>query len=321
MHNARVPDANHEEWITLQTTAGWRDVSDRSRLCLLGDDRAAFLHGQVTNDIKALAEHAGCYAAIVSAKGKMESDLFVYRLADELLLDFEPGLTGAVITRLENFIIAEDVEVADAAPHFSQLTVQGPTAGAVLAALGLPTPGEPLAVEKTGNEIFVINQPRLGTCGFDLFVPVAEVDAIKAQLETHAPECGKAAFEKARVLATIPRFGVDFDESNLAPEAGIEARAISYAKGCYIGQEIIARIRTYGKVNRILRGLRLDQPVAAGAELMLGDKEVGQLTSVTTEPNSALAIVHRDAAELGTELKAGIANATVASLPFEAIAL
>ena len=321
MHNARVTDANHEEWITLQNAAGWRDVSERSRLCLLGDDRAAFLHGQVTNDIKSLAEHTGCYAAIVNAKGKMESDLFAYRLADELLLDFEPGLTGAVTTRLENYIIAEDVEVADVAPHFGQLTVQGPTAGAVLAALGLPTPGEPLAVEETAAEIFVINQPRLGTSGFDLFVPAAEVDSMKSQLEVHAPECGESAFDKARVLATIPRFGVDFDETNLAPEAGIEARAISYAKGCYIGQEIIARIRTYGKVNRSLRGLKLDQPVTAGTELILGDKEVGQVTSVTTEPDAALAIVHRNATEVGMKLKAGEAVATVATLPFEAFEL
>jgi len=320
VHNARVPDVNETEWQALQNAAGWRDVSDRSRLCLLGEDRMAFLHGQITNDIKRLAEHTGCYAALVNAKGKMESDLFAYRLADELLLDFEPGLTGAVTTRLENFIIAEDVEVADAAPHFGQLTVQGPTAGAVLAALGLPTPGEPLAVEETALEIFAINQPRLGTSGFDLFVPAAEVSAIKAQLAVHAPECGEAAFEQARVLATVPRFGVDFDESNLAPEAGIADRAISYAKGCYIGQEIIARIRTYGKVNRILRGLTLDEPVPVGTELMLGDKEVGKLTSVASEPPAGLAIVHRDAAEIGTELKAGEVKATVATVPFELFA-
>ncbi len=316
VHNPRVDD----DFATLTQAAGWRDLSDRSRLCLLGADRAAFLHGQVTNDIKGLAEHTGCYAALVNAKGKMESDLFVYRLADELLLDFEPALTDAVRSRLESFIIAEDVEVADVAPHFGLLSVQGPQAGDVMAALNLPAPEEPFSVAKTADEFFVIHQPRLGTTGFDLFVPVDAMADLKSQLQSHAPECSEAAFEKARVLAGIPRFGKDFTTDNLAPEGGIEARAISYAKGCYIGQEIIARIRTYGKVNRILRGLRLEGATAEGDAIVLGDKTVGTISSVTTHPNAALAIIHRDAAEVGTKLAVGNTTGQVASLPFEAIA-
>ena len=113
-----------QEFTALTETAGWLDQSDRSRLCLLGADRARFLHGQVTNDINGLGEFTGCYAALVNAKGKMESDLFAYRLADEILLDFEPGLTAAVLERLERYVIAEDVEIADVAPHFGLLTMQ-----------------------------------------------------------------------------------------------------------------------------------------------------------------------------------------------------
>ena len=112
-----------QEFTALTETAGWLDQSDRSRLCLLGADRARFLHGQVTNDINGLGEFTGCYAALVNAKGKMESDLFAYRLADEILLDFEPGLTAAVLERLERYVIAEDVEIADVAPHFGLLTM------------------------------------------------------------------------------------------------------------------------------------------------------------------------------------------------------
>ncbi len=115
-----------QEFTALTEGAGWLDQSDRSRLCLLGADRARFLHGQVTNDINGLGEFTGCYAALVNAKGKMESDLFAYRLADEILLDFEPGLTAAVLERLERYVIAEDVEIADVAPHFGLLTMQGP---------------------------------------------------------------------------------------------------------------------------------------------------------------------------------------------------
>ena len=114
-----------DQFKALTETAGLLDLSSRSRLCLLGEDRIKFLHGQVTNDINGLAENTGCYAALVNAKGKMESDLFAYRLAEEILLDFEPGLMDAIKTRLEKFIITEDVEVVDVAPHFGLLSVQG----------------------------------------------------------------------------------------------------------------------------------------------------------------------------------------------------
>jgi folate-binding protein YgfZ len=161
----------------------------------------------------------------------------------------------------------------------------------------------------------------LGSAGFDLFVPVDALADWKSRVAEHAPLCSETAFEKARVLATVPLFGKDFTSNNLAPECGIEARAISYAKGCYIGQEIISRIRSRGKVNRILRGLWLDGAAVEGDAIYLGEKQVGTLSSVITEPDAALAIVHRDAAELGTALrvdtKNGGVNANTATLPFE----
>ena len=314
-----------DEFTSLTESAGLLDLSSRSRLCLLGADRVNFLHGQVTNDINGLAKNSGCYAALVNAKGKMESDMFVYRLEDELLLDFEPNLTEPVQSRLEKFIITEDVEVINVAPHFGLLSIQGPEAIEVLAALKLPVPQENYTLAKTEDEIYMINQPRLGTIGFDLFMPVDSLGELKSRLTEYVPLCGEAAFDHARILGTIPRFGQDITESNLAPEGGIEPRAISYAKGCYIGQEIIARIRTYGKVNRILRGLSLDGVAVEGDEIFSGDKKVGVLSSVTTEPNVALAIIHRDAIEPSTSLRVNTKNgnvtAKVATLPFERFAV
>ena len=310
-----------DEFTALTETAGLLDLSSRSRLCLLGEDRIKYLHGQVTNDINGLAENSGCYAALVNAKGKMESDLFAYRLVEEILLAFEPGLTEAVQSRLEKFIITEDVEVADVAPHFGLLSVQGPKAAEVLVELNLPVPKGIYTLAKTEADMYVANQPRLGSAGFDFFVPVDLLDEWKSRLIEHAPLCNETAFERARILATIPRFGQDFTAANLAPEGGIDARAISYSKGCYIGQEIIARIRTYGRVNRILRGLRLEGAATKGDEVFLGEKMVGKLTSVITEPDAALALIQRDATELGTSLrvdtKNGSVTAEVATLPFE----
>ena len=310
-----------QEFSALTETAGWLDQSDRSRLCLLGADRARFLHGQITNDINGLEEFTGCYAALINARGKMESDLFAYRLADEILLDFEPGFTAAVQSRLERYVIAEDVEIADVAPHFGLLTMQGPQAEAVLTELDLPAPPEPLAVAQTEDEIYIVHQPRLGTDGFDLFIPIDAMNAWRERLDTIAPRCQMPAFEKARVLATIPRFGVDLTTDHLPPEGGLETRAISYAKGCYIGQEIIARIRTYGKVTKVLRGLTLNGVAAVGDPVLHEEKPVGTLSSVCHEPSAALAIIKRTASEPGTVLsvdtKNGSVSAQVATLPFE----
>ena len=151
-----------DEFTAITKTAGLLDLSSRSRLCLLGEDRIKYLHGQVTNDINGLAENTGCYAALVNAKGKMESDLFAYRLAEEILLDFEPGLTDAVKARLEKFIITEDVEIADVAPHFGLLSVQGPKAAEVLVELNLPVPKGIYPLAKTEADIYCDNQPVLG---------------------------------------------------------------------------------------------------------------------------------------------------------------
>jgi folate-binding protein YgfZ len=172
------------EHAALRETAGVIDFSFRSRICLVGADRARFLHGQVTNDVKKLRVGEGCYAAITTAKGKMESDLNIFALADELLLDFEPGLMEKISQRLEKFIVADDVQIVDAAPHYGLLSVQGPKAEAVVRALGLfgvpPSGGSPEATpsrvnaelptgplgllkisDATLGEIYLANQPRL----------------------------------------------------------------------------------------------------------------------------------------------------------------
>lgn len=288
------------EHAALRHAAGVIDLSFRSRLCLVGADRARFLHGQVTNDVKKLRTGEGCYAAITTAKGKMESDLNLFVLADELLLDFEPGLTEKISARLEKFIVADDVQIVDAAPHYGLLSVQGPKAAEVVAALGLfpELPAKPLDSVKisdaTLGEIYLVNHARItgsaglppasspnekvttrrqdggapGSHGFDLFVPNNSLGAVADKLIFAAKQiggcaCGWLAFETARIEAGIPRFGADMDETNIPLECGIESRAIVYNKGCYLGQEIINRIHSVGHVNRELRGLRLADDLTA----------------------------------------------------------
>lgn len=333
--------AAQTEYRALREAAGILDLSFRSRVCLTGADRGRFLHGQVTNDVKKLRVGEGCYAALTTAKGKLQSDLNIFCLQDELLLDFEPGLTLLVTERLEKYIVADDVQVVDVGPHYGLLSVQGPKAEEVVRALGLfvETPGLPLSSAKisdaTLGEIYLMNHTRLASGGVDLFVPLAALGAVAAKLVAAAKAagggaCGWNAFEMARVEAGIPRFGMDMDESNIASECGIESRAISYNKGCYIGQEVLNRIHSIGHVNRELRGLQfaagLKTVPLRGDKLFHGDKEVGHITSAVSLPGMdqifALGYVRREANLPGTKVTlhsgATVNDATVMALPLAA---
>jgi folate-binding protein YgfZ len=324
----------------LRQTAGVLDLSFRSRICLVGADRERFLHGQVTNDVKKLRTGEGCYAAVTTAKGKMESDLNIFCLAEELLLDFEPGLAEKISQRLGKYIVADDVQIVDAAPHYGLLSVQGPHAETSVQALGLfaEIPKKPFASVKisdaTLGEIYLANNARLGTAGWDLFVPNQSLGAVADKLvaaanRTGGRACGWQAFETARIEAGIPRFGVDMDETNIPLECGLEARAITYTKGCYIGQEVINRIHSVGHVNRELRSLRLGDDLKnlpqRGDKLFHIGKDAGYVTSAVRSPllnaNIALGYVRREANQIGTELTVHTAEGEslvkVVELPFK----
>lgn len=339
------------EYAALRESAGALDLSFRARLCLLGNDRVRFLHGQITNDVKKLRAGEGCYSALTTAKGRMESDLNVFHLEDELLLDFEPGLTGKISQRLEKFIVADDVQLADTAPHYGLLSVQGPKAAQVIGALGLSVDS---VLEKersivripdaTLGDIYLANQPRLlNPCGsgresalnikgFDLFVPNESLGAVADKLAAAARNvggrlCGWTAFETARIEAGIPRFGADMTEANLPMECGID-HAMSFNKGCYIGQEVLNRVHTMGHVTKELRGLRLADGLKSlpqtGDKLFHDGKEVGYVTSTVKSPalnaNIALGYVRREANGGGTELTLktaeGESMVKIVELPF-----
>jgi folate-binding protein YgfZ len=300
---------------------------------------------------------------LVTAKGKMQSDLNIYCLPDEMLLDFEPGLTSIVTQRLEKYLVADDVQVVDVTPHYGLLSVQGPKSESVVRALTLFTaaPAEPFTFtiisDATMGEIYLVNQPRLAAgsrrreeavlpttpgelrlltsaaTGFDLFVPINSLGAVADKLIAAAKSvggraCGWTALETARIEAGIPRFGADMDETNIPLECGLEARAISYQKGCYIGQEVINRIHSIGHVNRELRGLRLADDLTSlpvkGDKLFANGKEAGHITSAVHSPalngNLALGYVRREVNAVGTELKLRCAGnesrASIVELPF-----
>jgi folate-binding protein YgfZ len=315
------------EYAALTQSVGLLDLSFRGRICLTGSDRVRFLHGQVTNDIKSLRPGLGCYAALITAKGRIQSDLNIYSLEEELLLDFEPGLTAVVVERLERYIIADDVQVVDVAAAYMLLSLQGPLAAEVAAGLatGSAPPQKAFEFIKFGSteagERYLVNQPRLGTSGYDLFVPASELEALAASLEGVVKRaggrvCGWGAFNLARIEQGIPLFGVDMDDTNLPLESGLETRAISYAKGCYIGQEVISRIRTYSEAARQLRRLKLldDSPElpAKGAVLWSQGRQAGYITSVANSAQLggtvALGYVRKENLHPDSELSLRIAG-------------
>jgi folate-binding protein YgfZ len=218
--------------------------------------------------------------------------------------------------------VADDVQVVDVTPHYGLLSIQGPKAQAVVRSLGMfkELPGAPLSLVKVADaklgEIYLMNQPRFSSNGYDFFLPTDSLGVFAEKLgavvkSTGGRACGWTAFETARIEAGIPRFGADMDETNIPLECGIEARAISYTKGCYIGQEVINRIHSIGHVNRELRSLRLADDLKAlplrGDKLLKEGKEVGHITSAIHSPtlkaNIALGYVRCEANALGTELK------------------
>jgi folate-binding protein YgfZ len=315
-----------KEYLTLTQSSGLIDLSFRSRICLLGADREKFLHGQVTNEVARLTVEQGTYAALVTAKGKLETDLYMYKLPDELLLDFEPGLTEKITARLMKYIIAEDVQIVDVAPHYGLLSLQGPHAAESLqvAAFIPKLPETPLNWMQTAlpnGDLYLVNNARFGSAGYDLFVPINDMASVAEKLSASSEWIGMEACEIARIENAIPRFGIDMDETNLAPEA-LGENAISYAKGCYIGQEVIARIRTYGQVAKALRLVRLPAELQSlprrGEKLFKNGKEIGQITSSTLSPKHgakvALAYVRKEANALGESLHLSVADGGVAQI-------
>jgi folate-binding protein YgfZ len=293
------------------------DFSNRGRLCLVGADRHAFINGQVTNNVKDLRVGQGCYAALVNAKGKMTCDLSIFVLENEILLDFEPGLVEKVKERLEKYIIAEDVQVMDASSSYGLLTVQGPHALKLAEKMFWRAPEQQYEVAKLDDEVYVANNPRLGAPGVDVFFPIVNATI-------RPPTAPMEVFEIARIEQGIPRFGADMDENTLAPEA-LDQRAISYSKGCYIGQEVIARIRTYGQVAKALRGLRFDPNATVpkqGDKIVNDGKDVGWITSAVfslkLQRPIALGYVRKECNQFGARLTVNSSEAEIVPTPFQA---
>jgi tRNA-modifying protein YgfZ len=291
------------------------DRSESGKLALTGPEAKAFLNGQVTNEIEALEPGQGCYAALLTHKGKMLADLRVIDTGTELLLLCERGALQALFDAIRRYKIGFDCELHKRTVERGLLSLIGPGA---LPMGGLASDSQEhdnARGEIGGAEALLIRTD----VGVDVVCYSADTERVKSALiEAGATEVDEAAAEVLRVERVRPRYGVDLDDSVIPQEAGLNERAVSFTKGCYVGQETVARLFYKGKPNRHLRGLRLGEEVQPGTELRLGEREVGRLTSVARSPRLGpvgLAIVRREA-QPGDVLDAGGVSATVVELPF-----
>jgi len=284
------------EYRALTEGAGYIDRSGRGMLTVTGTEAAELLQGQLTNDIEALQPGRGCYAALLDRKGHMQADMRVLRLdPDELWLDTEPAAAAAVVRHLQMYGIGLDAKLEDSAGSRAVTSVIGPGADRAVGAAGLSPEHAQRWLEVGGAEALAVATDA----GLDLVTEGSDAaDVRRALAEAGAVEVGEEAAETVRVESGRPRFGKEMTTRTIPAEAGINERAVSFTKGCYIGQETVARLHYKGRPNRHLRGLRLGAPVADGDPVLLDERELGAIGTAVVSPAHgpiALAILRREA--------------------------
>jgi tRNA-modifying protein YgfZ len=291
-----------DEYELLRERAGLIERPGRAIVELSGAEAAEFLQGQVTNDVEALAPGSGCYAALLDHKGKIRTDLRVLRLApDRLLVDAEGSSRAMLLQVFETYSLGRQVSHKDLSGDHTVLSLIGPAARDGLD----PTPGDAEHDHVLGPYGVAIATDA----GVDLIC--GERQAAAARAELGLPEASEEAAECVRIESGRPRLGSELAGA-IPQEAGLNERAVSFTKGCYVGQETVARLFYKGKPNRHLRGLRLSEPAAPGDAIVLGEREVGTVGSACVSPAHgpiALALVRREA-EPGAEVRVGDGGAT-----------
>ncbi len=297
--------------------AGLIDYSFRVQVRMTGEDRVSFLQGIISNDIKVLRPGDGCAAVLLTEQGRLVADLRVYALDSSLLLDVDTRIKDKAMEMLSRFIIADDVEMEDLSEQQVTLALQGPLASQVLTAAGVS-----IALPKAfqhgegtigGSSVHIVHADDTGLDGYELLVPQSQAEGVwQTLLQVGAPfelqPVGLTALNMLRVEAGIPWYGVDMDESRIVLEVGLE-HAISFKKGCYLGQEVVERATARGHVNRKLSGLLVHGKTipVSGDKLFHDSQEVGWITSAVDSPRLgrpiALAYVRREHLTPGTQLR------------------
>ena len=314
------------EYEAVRRNVAVADVSDRTQVSLAGDDRANFLHNLCTNDIRKLVPGGGCEAFLLDAQGRILAYVFVFSRDDSIIVESSPGHTDAILSQLDRYLIREKVELSDASQAWGELLLAGPRISEVLEKLGAQLPGaEPTSNGETHVAGHAVQLRRVDLSGTGSFLIAAQrgalLDVWNALCNAGTTPIGAAAVDTARIEAGSPMYGVDILPRSLPQEIARDDRAINFTKGCYIGQETVARIDARGHVNKFLVGVCFKgrEVPAADTPLSNGSSEVGNVTSATfsgtLDAPLAMAYVKRGCEGEGQALESPNGQATIVKLP------
>jgi folate-binding protein YgfZ len=294
-------------YAALRENAAWLDLSGRGKIRATGEDRARLLHAMTTNQVESLKPGEGCYAFFLSAQGRILADVNLLCFEDHFLLDTEPETRTKVYEHLDRYVIADDVTLEDQTDRIATIAIEGPKAEAALAALGAPVPAAPYSFASWTYGT-VAHLDTTGKGGFFLLVPMKDKAAITSQLiKAGFPEATAEDARVVRIECGRPRYGEEITERYLVQETD-QLQAVNFGKGCYLGQEIVERVRSRAQIHRVLRRLEIDtnEPPAVGTKLKSGDADAAEIVSAVFSPalgkTVALAYVRTQFAEPGTEI-------------------
>ncbi len=323
----------HKEWAQLNTACGVYDLGFRAKVSITGGDRVRWLNGMVTNNIRDLADGHGVYAFLLNPQGHILGDLYAYNRGHCITVDTDRSQVEKVLATFDHYIIMDDVEVKNLSDALTALGIAGPTAHSVLQKAGIQFPElQPLQLHDIQCDCdcgcltcTIVRGDSAAGESYEIWLAPEHVRPLwKALVAAGAPPVGFEALELHRIVSGVPLYGVDIRERDL-PQETEQARALNFNKGCYIGQEIVERIRSRGTVHRKFTGFVLKgaAQIAAGAKIVTAEKEVGEVTSVADleiageAKTLVLGYIRRDAGTPGREVSIGGAPAIVAQLPFD----
>jgi folate-binding protein YgfZ len=325
------------EFASLRNACGIYDLGIRALISLKGGDRVRWMNGMVTNNIRDLAAGHGVYAFLLNPQGRILGDMCVYNEGETLTVETDRSQVEKIIATFEHYIIMDDVEVVDDSEAWTALGLAGPRARSVLNAAGIAVPElEPLQTYAAQCncdcgcvQCIVVRGEDAQRESYEIWLAPKDVfKTWQALLAAGATPVGSEALELQRIVAGIPLYGADIRERDL-PQETEQMRALNFNKGCYVGQEIVERIRSRGNVHRKFTGFVMEgvADIAAGAKIFSGEKEVGEITSLAVlrvpsrERTVALGYIRREVGVPGREVMIGAVKATVAQLPLEGVAL
>ena len=305
-------------YVALRETAAWIDLSDRGKIRVTGEDRARLLHAMTTQHIQELPPDTGRYAFFLSDKGRILADAFVYNLGNALFLDTEPETRSKVFDHLDRFIIADDVTLEDESETLAEIGLEGPHSLEMAGQLGVPVGQEKLAIcKKPGG--FTVRVAASGGEGIRIFMPKDEREGLVNRLRGAGAE--QATPEEVRIVRLengVPRYGEEITERYLVQETQVQ-HAVHPNKGCYLGQEIVERVRARGQVHRLLTPIRIasETPPAAGTKLAASGGDVGEISSAVYSPAEGqvvgLAYIRTEAAHSKPEMSVAGSDPAVAA--------